>query len=214
MGEPTETSPTFKIQRWDIGKLIPYEKNAKNHDDGQVEALARSIKTYGWDQPIVVDKNGVIIKGHGRRLAAIRLGIKSVPVIVRSDLSDAEVRAARLADNKVAALSGIDEQKLREELRELADFEIDFSSMGFSDEEITKMFEMDEPTIDDMGIGDEDEYQGDGEDDGSGDAPHTPKEAEYKRAFQIVVECADEADQESVYSMLTDKGYACKVLSM
>lgn len=102
----------------DIGKIKPYELNSKVHDAAQVARIVRSIQEFGWDQPIVVDKDGVIIKGHGRRLAAIDLGYKQVPVLVRDDLTPEQVRASRLADNRVA-LSDIDSELLQKELSDL-----------------------------------------------------------------------------------------------
>lgn len=108
----------IKVELWKIENVKPYELNAKNHDESQVEKIANSIKEFGFDQPIVVDGSGVIIKGHGRRLAAVKLGLSSVPVVVRADLSDEAVRAARLADNRVA-ISDIDTDKLKSELESL-----------------------------------------------------------------------------------------------
>lgn len=88
---------------WEIDKLIPYEQNAKVHDKLQVEKIANAIKLAGiWDQPIVVDSKGVIVKGHGRRLAAIKLGLKHVPVVVLDDATEDQIKAIRLADNRVA----------------------------------------------------------------------------------------------------------------
>lgn len=113
----------MKIQKWDVMALIPYELNSKVHDEKQVQKIAKSITQFGWDQPIVVDGDGVIIKGHGRRLAAIQLGLKEVPVLVRDDLDPEQVRAARLADNRVA-LSDIDTDLLRQELADL-NFDLD-----------------------------------------------------------------------------------------
>lgn len=124
-----------QLTTWPTRKLVPYDKNAKIHDDNQVQNLARSIQENGWTSPIVVDKNGVIIAGHGRRLAAISLGLEKVPVIVRDDLTDEQVRALRLADNRVAQ-TGYDTELLQEELAELAELEVDLSSMGFSDKEL------------------------------------------------------------------------------
>lgn len=115
------------IQIWDIARVIPYDTNVKEHGDQQVTKIANSIKEFGWTQPIVVDKKGVIIAGHGRRMAAIKLGFKQVPVWVRDDLTDAQVRALRLADNRVA-ISNIDADLLA---KELADLEFDMS--GFYD---------------------------------------------------------------------------------
>lgn len=107
---------SMKIELWDIDKIQPYEANVKIHDDKQVEKIANSIQRFGWDQPIVVDKNGVIIKGHGRRLAAIKLGYAQVPVLVRDDLTDDQVKAARVADNRVA-MGDIDTELLQKELQ-------------------------------------------------------------------------------------------------
>lgn len=128
----------MKIELVDIDRVTPYEKNAKKHPPEQVKQIVAAIKAAkGWDQPIVVDRNFVIIKGHGRRLAAIAMGIKQVPVYVRDDLSDEEVRAARLSDNRVAQ-SDYDTGLLRIELEDLNldllkgifdDKELEFSTM-------------------------------------------------------------------------------------
>jgi ParB-like chromosome segregation protein Spo0J len=112
------------IQIWDIERLKPYPKNSKIHDKKSVTKIAESIKQFNWTQPIVVDKDGVIIAGHGRRLAALELKMTQVPVWVRDDLDDNAVRALRLADNKVAE-SGIDTELFRQEL---ADLDYDLSS--------------------------------------------------------------------------------------
>ena len=117
-----------EITVWQIDKIQPYSGNAKIHDKVQVAKIAKSIKEFGWDQPIVVDADGVIIKGHGRRLAALSLDIKQVPVWVRSDLSVEQVRASRLADNQVA-ISDFDVDILREELSTL-----EFDLLGMYDQ--------------------------------------------------------------------------------
>jgi ParB/RepB/Spo0J family partition protein len=87
-----------------VDTLIPYTNNAKEHPDSQVKKIASSIKNYGWDQPIVIDAQNEIIKGHGRFQAAQQLGLDTVPVIKREDLSDAEAKASRIADNKTAEI--------------------------------------------------------------------------------------------------------------
>ena len=113
-----------KIVIRDISTLKPYPKNAKKHEDAQVKKLAESIKRFGWrGNPILVDKEGVIIAGHGRRLAAISLDMKKVPVMVIDDMTAEEARAFRLADNRVA-ISDIDNDILQEELIDL-DFDLD-----------------------------------------------------------------------------------------
>lgn len=113
---------TPNIQKWSIDQLKPYENNSKKHPKEQVAKIAASIKQFNWTQPIVVDKDGVIIAGHGRRLAAIYLGLTEVPVWVRDDLAPDEVRALRLADNRVG-MSDIDPELFRAELQTL-DFDL------------------------------------------------------------------------------------------
>lgn len=114
-----------KIEIWDIAKIAPYPQNVKIHDPKQVAKIAESIKQFGWDQPIVVDQHGVIIKGHGRRLAAISLSMTTAPVWIRDDLTDQQVRASRLADNR-AAISNIDSDLFK---KEMATLEFDLTSI-------------------------------------------------------------------------------------
>lgn len=130
-------NPTVEL--WGIDKLVPYEQNAKIHDEEQIEKLARSIEKFGWTSPISVWKNGEIIGGHGRRLAAIKLGLNKVPVIVRADLTKAEADALRLADNRVAS-TDYDSPMIQNEIRRLSE-ELDggsfeLSDMGFDDKEL------------------------------------------------------------------------------
>lgn len=119
------------ITHWPIEDITPYEMNVKKHDIAQVSGIANAIRRFGFDQPIVVDRNGVIIKGHGRRLAAIELGMKTVPVWHRKDLTVEEARASRLADNRVAQ-SDIDTEMLR---TELSTMEIDMTGI-FDEKEL------------------------------------------------------------------------------
>ena len=86
-------STNHKIELWDLDKIVPYAANAKKHPPDQVRKLATAITKFGWTQPIVVAGNGEIIAGHGRRLAAIQLGLAKVPVICRRDLTKAEADA-------------------------------------------------------------------------------------------------------------------------
>lgn len=114
-----------------IRDLIPYDKNPRNND-GAVEAVAASIKEFGWKVPIVIDAKGVIVAGHTRAKAAERLGLEKVPCIVADDLTEEQVKAFRLADNKTAELAEWDMSLLDEELAGIE--EIDMAQFGFDAE--------------------------------------------------------------------------------
>lgn len=114
------------------GDLIPYENNTKIHPPEQVEHIANSIKRFGWQQPIVIDKNNVVIIGHGRLLAAKQMGLQEVPVVYADDLSEEDAQALRLADNKLNE-SPWDFGKLEQELAELNIAGIDMTQFGFDD---------------------------------------------------------------------------------
>lgn len=111
-----------------INELKAYANNPR-HNEKAVDAVAASIKEFGWKNPVVIDKDGVIAAGHTRVAAAKKLGIKTVPCIVADDLTDEQIRAFRLADNKTAELAEWDEELLAEELKMLED--IDMSEFGF-----------------------------------------------------------------------------------
>ena len=112
------------------GELIPYAKNAKQHPPEQVERIANSIKRFGWQQPIVVDRENVVIIGHGRLFAAKELMLDSVPVVYADNLTEDEVNALRLADNKTNE-SAWDFSTLEEELAALDIAGIDMTQFGF-----------------------------------------------------------------------------------
>ena len=121
------------IKNMSPDQLIPYENNPRFHG---IKELKESIENFGFRIPVVVDKDHVIITGHGRWQAAQELGIDSIPVIVASDLSDDKVREYRIADNKVADLSGWNIEYLEQEMREIKDV---LQVVGFEAHEITKL---------------------------------------------------------------------------
>lgn len=121
-----------EIEWMPIGCIKPYDRNPRRND-GAVEALAKSITEFGFKNPIIVDKDLVIIAGHTRLKAAKLLGLKEVPVVVASDLSEAQTRAYRLADNKIGELAEWDDDLLQEELDALED-EFDMEDFGFEAE--------------------------------------------------------------------------------
>jgi ParB-like nuclease domain len=124
-----------------IEKITPYPLNNKLHPPSQIDAIAGSILEYGFDVPIVVDEDGVILKGHGRHLAARKLNLTQVPVIVRSDLTAAQKKACRIADNKVG-VSDWDYESLKVELEELKELDFDLDLTGFSIEECDSLFNL------------------------------------------------------------------------
>lgn len=129
-------NPADKVERWAIEKLVPYARNARTHSDEQISQLAASIKEWGWTTPVLVDEQGSIIAGHGRTLAAQRLKMTEVPVMVAKGWSEAKKRAYVLADNKLAMNAGWDNELLALELAELDGLGFDVELTGFSDEEI------------------------------------------------------------------------------
>ena len=110
-----------------LADIVPYANNTKKHDETQIKNVAESIKKYGWVQPIVIDNDGTIVIGHCRALAAERLGMEEVPCVVVSDLTEDEINALRIVDNKTNE-SPWDFDLLSAELPEidLSDFEFDF----------------------------------------------------------------------------------------
>jgi DNA modification methylase len=133
------TNPADKVEKWDIEKLIPYARNARTHSDEQVGQIAASIKEWGWTTPVLVDEYGGIIAGHGRTMAAKRLGMREVPVMVARGWSDAKKRAYVLADNKLAINAGWDDSMLALELKELGETGFDLDLTGFSLDEINAL---------------------------------------------------------------------------
>lgn len=125
-----------------LDEIKPYEKNPRDNDDA-VKYVANSIKEFGFRVPIIIDKNNKIVAGHTRYKACQQLGIDKVPCIVADDLTDEQIRAFRIADNKVADKSEWDLDLLSEELK---DIDLDMTDFGFSDFEITAL--LDEATPD------------------------------------------------------------------
>ena len=118
----------MNVQTIAVNEIKPYEKNAKKHPEEQVEHIANSIKEFGWQQPLVVDKDNVLVIGHGRLLAAKKLGMTEVPCVRAYDLTEAQIKALRLADNKTNE-SEWDFGLLDGELDDIID--IDMSQFGF-----------------------------------------------------------------------------------
>lgn len=121
----------MQVKQWKIEDVKPYEGNSRIHDQKNINAIDASIDRFDWLQPIVVDKDGVIIMGHGRLEAAKQLELKEVPVLVADWLTENEVRAAREADNMSNDLSFFDMEKLNLNLEQIDWLDIDMTKFGF-----------------------------------------------------------------------------------
>lgn len=116
-----------------VDELIPYVRNSRTHSDAQVAQIAGSIREFGWTNPILVDGESGIIAGHGRLMAARKLGLKEVPTIELSGLDENQRRAYVIADNQLATLAGWDDELLAVELQALKDADFDMSLLGWGD---------------------------------------------------------------------------------
>lgn len=148
-----------------VEALIPYAKNSRTHDDAQVAQIAASIKEFGWTNPILVDGDKGIIAGHGRLMAARKLGMTKVPVIELKDMTEAQKKAYVIADNKLAMNAGWDNEFLTLELKDLEAEGFDLSLTGFDDKELDALLNVIEGT---EGLTDED------------DVPEVPEEPKTK----------------------------------
>lgn len=136
-----------------VEDLIPYARNARTHSDEQVARIAASIKEFGWTNPIIIDGENGIVAGHGRTLAARKLGLTEVPCIELKNLTETQKRAYILADNRLALDAGWDNEMLALELGDLKDAGVDLELTGFSDEELDELLATPTESAD----GDEDE---------------------------------------------------------
>jgi len=143
----------MKIEQRSVTSLIPYINNSRKHSDEQVAQIAASIKEFGWTNPILVDGDNGLIAGHGRLLAARKLGMDKVPVIELAHLSEIQKKALIIADNKLALNSDWDNELLTIELKDLINQEFDITLLGFDSTEIDALINVIEGT---EGLTDED----------------------------------------------------------
>jgi ParB-like chromosome segregation protein Spo0J len=139
----------------DVADLVPYDKNARTHSDEQVEQIARSIEEFGWTNPIIVGAANLILAGHGRRLAALFLKIKRVPVLDVTHLTPEQQRLYVIADNKLTLNGGWDLNVLKLEVLELGAAGCDLSLTGFDDVELKDLIDPD-PLPDEEGKAEDD----------------------------------------------------------
>jgi len=131
----------LKITQKKVDSLIPYVKNSRTHSDAQVAQIAASIKEFGWTNPILVDGDNGIIAGHGRLMAARKLGYKEVPTIELADLTETQKRAYIIADNRLALNAGWDNEMLTIELNDLLADGFALELLGFDPKELNALLE-------------------------------------------------------------------------
>lgn len=136
---PERPWPADHVERRAVASLLPYARNARTHSDAQVAKLAASIREWGWTTPVLADEDGTIIAGHGRVLAAQRLGLAEIPVMTARGWTEAQRRAYALADNRLALDAGWNDELLRIELGDLRGIGFDLGLTGFDDTEIGRL---------------------------------------------------------------------------
>lgn len=129
----------MKATEIEIEKLVPYAKNSRVHSDNQVAQIAASIKEFGFNDPIEIDEDNMILAGHGRVFAARKLGMLKVPCVKIEGLSKAQKQAYILTNNKLALNSEWDDELLKLELHDLSDMKFDMEMMGFDGSELSKI---------------------------------------------------------------------------
>ena len=181
----------MRVEMIEIERLIPYARNARTHSDDQVAQIAASIREFGFTNPVLIGADDGIIAGHGRVMAARKLGLAEVPCIRLGHLTDAQRRAYVIADNRLAEKAGWDLAMLAAEIEDLRLEGFDIDLTGFDAGALEAMFEAD------GGAG--------------GEAPGGGGIA-YQEKYAVLVACEDEASQERAFERLTQLGFDCKVL--
>lgn len=174
----------MQIKMVPIADIIPYENNPRKNTDA-VQYVKNSIKEFGFKIPMVLDTKNVIVCGHTRFLAAQELGMTEVPCTYADDLTEEQIKAFRLADNKTAEMSAWDFEKLELELDELAELDdIDMSDFGFEldFEEKAETKEL--------------------------------KEATYSESIGVIIDCSDEYEAEEIFNKLQEEGYTCRISTL
>jgi ParB-like chromosome segregation protein Spo0J len=144
----------MKIESIKLDKLIPYARNSRTHSDQQVAQVAASIREFGFTNPVLIDSGDGVIAGHGRVMAARKLGLAEVPCIRLGHLTETQKRAYIIADNKLALNSGWDEEMLGLELADLREADFDIDLIGFDAGEIEAALNPAEPIQSDSDDGD------------------------------------------------------------
>lgn len=180
--------PASKVEMRNVSELVPYANNSRTHSPQQVDQIAASINEWGWTVPVLVDEKGMLIAGHGRIMAAQKLGIEKVPTMTAEGWTETQKKAYVIADNKLALNADWNMELLSVELQELQELDFDIQLTGFDISELEDFID-DEEAV-------------------------KLNEEEYVEVFNVVVECRDETEQESIYNEMIERGLKCQVQSL
>lgn len=178
----------IEIQYKATEDLIPYARNSRTHSAEQVAQIAASIREFGWTNPVLIDGENGIIAGHGRVLAAHKLGETQVPTIELSHMSDTQKRAYIIADNKLALNAGWDDEMLALEIDELKEAGYDIGLTGFNIDEISAL-------------------------NGNENINNDHKEPIDESRNLLMIECQGERELETLFEEMQKRGFECKILS-
>lgn len=182
-----DASHQLSIVYRDIEGLVPYARNARTHSDEQIAQLAASLREFGWTNPVLLDGDFGIIAGHGRVLAARKLGMRQIPTIDLAHLSEAQRRAYVLADNKLAERAGWDAQLLEIEVADLSSIGVDLGALGFTQKELAALL----GTADDAAL----------------------SAAVNEERFLVLVDCGSEQEQSKLFAEMQERQFVCKLMS-
>lgn len=185
-----EKNDDLRVIYKNVDELIPYENNPRKNDNA-VEYVKNSIKDFGFKVPVVIDKDNIVVAGHTRLKAAKELDLDRIPCIVAKDLNEEQIKAFRLADNKVSEFSEWDLSLLDSEFKELSEMNLDFNMLDFGFEDLN-LFEDEESEKNNL-------------------------DTEYQQLYDktvIAVEFDTEEELEAAFTKLTGEGYKCQILTL
>lgn len=194
MNKPAAPRALGKALETPISEIKPSPDNPREIPEKAVEQVAKSIQEFGWQQPLVVDNNRVIIAGHTRYLAAKKLGLKTVPCIQATHLTPEQAHAYRIADNRSHDYTTWDYPELIQQINELDDFNDVLDITDWVNNELEELVQ----TNSDL---EEEPYD-------------SGTEEPYKTRFELVIECQDENHQEKLFNQLTSQGEKCRLLTL
>jgi ParB-like chromosome segregation protein Spo0J len=183
-----DQTPEQQIEQIAIDKLVPYARNSRTHDDAQVAQIAASIREFGFTNPVLIAADDTIIAGHGRVMAARKLGLDKVPCLRLSHLTETQRRAYVIADNQLALNSGWNEEMLGLELADLRELDFDLNLVGFDADSIEQFLNHDEK--------------------------EESNDIKINCKYEVVAECDHEDHQRMVYNILNEKGIKCRLATL